>query len=235
MAKAWDQWKVLQHGALEQLADNLWRVEGALPGMPLRRVMTVVRREDELVVHNAVCLDDSSMKRLDQAGVVTAILVPNGWHRLDARVWKQRYPSAKFYCPAGSRARVEQVVEVDGTYDSFPGSDDLRLEHLEGVRRAEGVMRVRSEDGITLVFNDVLFNMPHLPGLQGLVMRLMGSSGGLRVTRFSRLMMVKDRGALRAHLQRLAAEPELRRIIVSHHEMLRQEPARALARVADSL
>ncbi|MCL2723152.1 MAG: hypothetical protein FWD69_01825 [Polyangiaceae bacterium] len=33
MAKAGDEWKVLRHGAIEQLAENLWRVSGDLPGM----------------------------------------------------------------------------------------------------------------------------------------------------------------------------------------------------------
>ena len=36
-------WRVLQHDAPQQLADNLWRVEGALDGMALRRCMVVVR------------------------------------------------------------------------------------------------------------------------------------------------------------------------------------------------
>ena len=235
MPKAWDQWKVLQHGALEQLADNLWRVEGSLPDMPLHRVMTIARRGDELVIHNAVCVDESSMKRIELAGVPAQLIVPNGWHRLDARVWKQRFPQAKLYCPAGSRKRVEQVVAVDGTYDAFPNSEDVRLEHLQGVREAEGVMTVRSADGVTLVFNDVLFNMPHQPGLQGWVLRLMGSSGGPRVTRFVRLVMVKDRRALRANLERLAETRDLRRIIVSHHEMINESASEVLRRVASRL
>ena len=66
MAKAHDTWKVLPHRPIEVVADNLWRVEGKLETMPLKRVMTIARREDgQLVVHNAMALDPESMARID--------------------------------------------------------------------------------------------------------------------------------------------------------------------------
>ena len=80
MVKAYETWKVLPHLPIEHLADNLWRVQGGLEGMPLKRVMTVVRRQDGgLVIHNAIALDDASMAELDAWGPVTALLVPNGF------------------------------------------------------------------------------------------------------------------------------------------------------------
>jgi hypothetical protein len=235
MFAAWEDWKVLAHCAIEEISDNLWRVEGSLPDMPLRRVMTVARRDNELLVHNAICLDEASMKRMEQWGTPHVLIVPNGWHRLDARVWKKRCPNAKVYCPSGARKRVEQVVAVDGDYSAFPNTDDVSVEYVQGVKEAEGVMKVRSSDGVTLVLNDVLFNMPHLPGMKGWVPRLMGSSGGPKVTRFCRLMMVKDRRALRDHFERLASLPDLKRIIVSHHEMIRSDAPGVLERVAATL
>ncbi len=56
------EWRVLAHGPAEPLAENLWRVEGALPGMSLRRVMTVAKRTDgRLVVHSAIALEEGAM------------------------------------------------------------------------------------------------------------------------------------------------------------------------------
>ncbi len=76
-------------------------------------------------------------------------------------------------------------------------------------------MRVQGEQGATLVFNDLIFNLPHGAGLAGLIFRLMGSTGGPRVTRIGRLFVVRDRGALRAYLEKLAADPKIERIIMA--------------------
>lgn len=97
-------------------------------------------------------------------------------------------------------------------------------------------MIVRGAGSTTLVFNDALFNMPHVPGVQGFVLRhVTQSSGGLRVSRVFRMLAMKDKAAFAADLSALSATPNLRRIIVSHHETLEDEPGAALARVASAL
>ena len=237
MAKANLTWKVLPHGPVEKLGPRLWRVEGALEGMPLKRVMTVVKRADgTLVVHNAMALEEASMDELDAHGPVAAIVVPNGYHRLDAPAFKQRYPTAKVYCPSGARAKVEEVVPVDGDYAALGDDGVVRAETLEGTGATEGVLVVRDADGATLVFNDVVFNMPHAPGFSGFVLRhFTASSGGPRISRVARLFVVKDKAALRAHLERLAGTPNLVRAIVSHHETITGEVDRTLREVAATL
>jgi hypothetical protein len=102
----------------------------------------------------------------------------------------------RVHCPAGARPRVERVVRVDGTYEDFAGDAAVRPDHVDGIRDAEGVIRVASEDGTTLVFNDILFNMPHLGGLGGLFVRFIGSSGGPRVSRTGRFFLLRDARAL---------------------------------------
>lgn len=217
MSKRPRGWKVLPHGPLTELAENLWRVEGSLEGMPLRRVMTIARRNDgSLVVHNAIALEPAAMAEVEAKGPVAAIVVPNGWHRLDARAFVERYPNAKVFCPAGARKRVAAEVAVDGTYEDWPTGGAVALEPLDGVR-VEGVMRVRSSDGTTLAFADLVFNQPRLPGAFGFVYHhVVRSSGGPKVPLIARLMMIDDRRALRAHLERLADTPDLRRVVVMH-------------------
>jgi hypothetical protein len=223
-------WTVLPHRPIEKLAENLWRVEGDLGGMPLKRVMTIAKRPDgDLVVHNAIALDEAAMKEIDAWGPVSTIIVPNGFHRIDAPRFKTRYPSAKVYCPSNARSKVEKVLPVDGTYDEFPNDASIRIDHLEGLGATEGVMTVRSNDGATLVFNDAIFNMPHIGGFQGWVFKnVTKSSGGPRVTRIAKMFLVKDKPAFSAHLSRLAETDGLRRIIMSHHEAITSEPAAAL-------
>jgi len=235
MPKAFDAWNVLSHRPLQEHAENLWSVEGALPGMGLLRRMTLVRRPSgALVIHNAIALEEDLMQKLEAWGKPEIIVVPNGWHRLDCVAYKQRYPNAKIACPAGSRKNVEQVVAVDLTYPEVPSDETVSFEHLDGTRDAEGVMRVRSPDGTTLVFNDAVFNVPHLPGVMGLVMRAMGSTGGPKVTRVARLLLIKDKRALRAHLERLAGEKP-RRIIPGHGGVIEGAAADVLSQIAASL
>ncbi len=220
MAKALDTWHVMPHGELTQYAENLWSIEADVPDMPLKRRMTLVKRANGgVVVHSAIALEDALMTRIDSWGKVDTIVVPNGWHRLDAPMFKKRYPDAKVVCPRGSRKKVEEVVAVDADYESCDSDDSVSFEHLAGTKDAEGVLRVRSKDGVTLVFNDVLFNVPHLPGVQGFVLKLLGSTGGPKVTRIGKLFVVRKKAALKAHLTRLIAD-DLVRLIPGHGDVI---------------
>jgi hypothetical protein len=83
MAVCFTEWTVLPHEPVQKLAENLWRVEGAL-GKSNRRAMSVVRlRDGRLIVHNAIALDEPEMQELEAWGEVAAILVPNAARALD--------------------------------------------------------------------------------------------------------------------------------------------------------
>lgn len=237
MVKVNRTWRVLDHGPIERLENNLWMVTGSVPGMDLKRVMTVIRLDDgRLVIHSAIAVDDGAVAEIEAWGRPAVLLVPNGYHRLDAPAYLDRYPDLEVRCPKGARPKVEAVVRVDGDYDGFDGGPTVRLEHLDGVRKAEGVVTVRSDDRATVILNDAVFNSPHGSGLLGFILRyIMGSTGGPRVTRLFRVLAVKDRDALRRQLERLADTPALKRIIVSHHIPITDEPAATLRRVAAAL
>jgi hypothetical protein len=230
------EWTVMPHGPIERLADNLWRVRGELARMPIGRVMTLARRSDgAVVIHNAIALEEPLMAEIEAWGRPGMILVPGRFHRLDAAIFAARYPDARVLCPAGARRKVAQVVRVDGDYGDFSPDRDVSLAHFDGTRDREGVLEVRSSDGVSLVVNDLLFNLPPMPGLLGLMFRLDGATGRPRVPRASRLLLIKDRAAFRAHLERLAASPELRRVIVSHGDTLVDDPAAVLRAAAAEL
>ena len=233
-----DTWQVHPHGPLEPLAENLWRVQGTLPRMSLERVMTVVRLSTgALVVHSAIALAEDAQRQLEALGTPTWLLVPNGYHRLDAPAYKKRYPALRVLCPRGSRAAVQQKVPVDGTYEDFPADDALQLETLHGVAEVEGALRVRSRDGTSVVLNDVVFNMDRRRDVLGrLFTTLMGSAPGPRVSRLARLALVKDARALKADLERYAALPDLVRLLVSHDKVAHGgDAAQALRQAATYL
>jgi hypothetical protein len=103
-------------------------------------------------------------------------------------------------------------VEVTGDFSSMTNDGVLQVEHLEGMKDAEGVLRVNSNDEVTLVFNDALLNMESQGFFKDLFLAPVGK---LSVPRFSRLMWLRDRRALASQLGRLSADG-LRRVIVGH-------------------
>jgi hypothetical protein len=238
MAKANKEWTVRAHEPLQKLAENLWWVRGSLPGMSLKRVMAIGRLPDGgLVIHNGIALEEAAMREIEAWGTPRYLVVPNGGHRLDAPAYKQRYPALSVLAPKGSRARVEEVVAVDGSYEDFPANETVWFQTLAGVAEAEGVMFVRSADGVTVVLNDAVFNMDRKRDPLGfLFTTLLGSAPGPRVSRLAKLLFIKDRKALRADLERLALMPDLTRLIVAHEKVATgREAAEALQRAATYL
>jgi hypothetical protein len=233
MPKAFDTWQVFPHRPIEKLEPNLWRVEGDLPAGNGNRVMTLARMDDGgLVIHNAIALEEDLMKEIESFGTPRVLVVPNGFHRLDAAVFKKRYPDLKVVCPGGARKKVEQVVAVDASYATAPSDHSVRLFHLDGTKELEGVMEVKSGESTTLVFNDAVNNLPKLGGLFGF---MLSPTGKPAVPRIARWMMIKDKQAFRTHLEKLAATPSFRRMIVSHGAMMADAPGDTLRKVAVEL
>lgn len=236
MGNAVEGWTVVGEPAIEEVSDALWIVRGHVPKLPLGRLMIVARMEDgRLLVHNAIALPPAQQQRLDRFGEVGFIVVPSAFHRIDAKRYATRYPDAEIVCPAGAKAKVEEVVPVDLTYDMFEGDTIASLRHVAGVGDKEGVLTVNDGGARTLVFNDLLFNLDHIPGFFGLVSRIIGSTGGPRVTWLFRRAALQDGEALRVFLQRLSATEGLVRIVPGHGTIITETPAQTLAAVAERL
>lgn len=237
MATNHTEWKTLAHGPIEKLADNVWRVVGALPNGPLKRVMTVVRMADGgLLLHSVIALDEATMPELEALGRPAVMVVPNGFHRIDAPRYKARYPQLKVFCPRAATADVASRVHVDGDYSAIPQDATLTAAHFDGTHDREGVLTVRSADGVTVVLNDILFNADDAPGFTGFVFKhITASTGGPKVSRIAKLFLVKDRAAVKAQFEQLAALEGLKRVVVSHDRVITDDPAGTLRAVAAAL
>jgi len=79
---------------------------------------------------------------------------------------------------------------------------------------------VRLGDGRLVVHNAIclaVMNVRPASGFMGFIMGLVGFTGdGPKVSGPAKFFIVKDKAALRANLERLAALPNLSRVVVSH-------------------
>mgnify|MGYP001595310631 CR=1 FL=1 len=225
MAAGFTEWTLLPHEPIEKLTENLWRVEGTMPGGN-KRVMTLARLADgRLVMHNAIALEDELMAEVDAFGELAAILVPNAFHRQDAFIMKARYPNAKVYAPSGSRAGVAKAVAVDGTYDDVPSDSTVKCRHLDGFPK-EGVLSVTSADGVSHIFCDAVLHTPEKAKFP--FSFLLAPLGRPAVPRATRWLFTKDNTVLGADLRKLAGVDGLKRVIVGHGPTTDTDAAAAL-------
>ena len=97
------------------------------------------------------------------------------------------------------------------------------LAPLAGVPAEAVFIHAAPDGGETLVFNDGFMNLPaRLPGFKGWVVKLIGSTGGPKVTWTARTFLVKDRRAYAAQLRQLAARPALARVVPGHGAVFRE-------------
>ena len=238
MTETLQPWKVLPHGKLCEIDENLLTVTGtiAMPLMELPRRMTVVRLNDSrLVIYSAISLDEAEMRALEDYGQPAWLIVPNDHHRLDAAAWKQRYPQIRVVAPEGSRKKVAEAVPVDSSAPRF-GDPNVRFVIVPGTRAHEAALVVETRTGTTLVLNDVVANIRNARGFGGWLLELMGFAGDEpHVPRPVSLMMIDDKAALRTQLLAWAAIDSLNRILVSHGDPIEANPQQALRELAQSL
>jgi hypothetical protein len=238
MTKPFKHWKVLPHGKLKQIDDNILTVTGDIhmPLMDLPRRMTVVRLSDSrLVVFSAIALDEDEMAELEAYGRPAYLIVPSDKHRLDAKIWKDRYPGMRVVAPEGARAKVERVVPVDTTAPRFD-DPSLHFVTVPGTREHEAALVVGTPNGTTLVLNDVVGNIRNATGFGGWLLRLAGFAGKeAQIPKVVKMAMNEDTKALRAQLLQWAEIESLRRILVAHGSPIDDNPRQTLRDLAGSL
>jgi hypothetical protein len=232
------EWKVLPHGPVTAVGERIVTVQGDIP-MPLgkfpRRMTVVGLSRNRSAIFSAVALNETAMKRIEEVGKPSFLIVPNGHHRLDARIWKKRYPKLKVMCPPRARKSVGEAVPVDST-DDILSDRDADFVVVGGTGESEAALLVRRENGTTLVVNDVIANVRHPRGLGAkIIARLFGFGvKGPQVPRVVKRAMIKSERQLAAQLREWAKIDALRSLIPSHGEIV-DRPSAFLEKLAADL
>lgn len=239
MAKPFTEWTVLPHGKLTRLDDNLLSVTGVLRMPPMgdvMRRMTVVRLADyRLVVYSAIALDVAEMCALEAFGDPAYLVVPNDIHRMDAKIWKDRYPGIRVIAPPGAREKVEEIVPVDATLVDF-GDPAVQFVVVPGTGQREAALVVETSTGTTLVLNDLIFDIANRDGVMGWLFKAIGMTGDEpHIAPVVKMRLVKDEEALREQLEYWSKLPRLNRVIISHGGIIAEAPQEVLGRIAHDL
>ena len=239
MPQPFESWRVLPHSQLSLVENNLLTVVGDLP-MPLGgfpRRMTAARLGDgRLVVFSAIALEEYEMNALEKFGLPTFLIVPSELHRMDAKIWKARYPRLLVLAPEGAHEKVSEVVRVDASAFDFRDSS-VRFITVPGTDAHEAALVVESAGGTTLVLNDLIWNIDNRPGFGGWLMKISGMTGERPHLPPSLVAhkSIRDKPALRLQLETWAALPSLKRIIVSHGAIIDRNPSGILLDLAKQL
>ena len=238
MAKPFQHWTVLPHGKLIHVEDNILTVTGLLhmPMGDVERRMTVVRLADgDAVIYSAIALDEPQMAALEAFGIPRYLVVPNDIHRMDVKAWKERYPELTVIAPPHARRKVQELVPVDATAVDFP-DPAVQLAMVRGTDGREFALIVRNENATTLVLNDIVFNLTTRPGLRGWLFEKLGMTGDRpHIPPLVKARQVKDTHELAEQLERWAHLPNLKRVIISHGDIIANDPSLVLHRIAKQL
>ena len=237
MPKIHETWTVLPHGPVTSIGAGLLTVDGDIP-MPLGnfpRRMTAVRLSGgRALIWSAMALDENGMAAVEALGKPSFLVVPNPGHRLDAKIFKQRYPEIAVVTPPGAQSAVEEVVPVDSTDGDF-GDPEVHFIIVDGTARKESALIVERPGHTTLITNDIIGHVTHPRGIGARIMaRLFGY--GVHRPQVPRTVrrFITDRKALAAQLRQWAELPNLKRLIVSHGTPI-AAPAADLRRLAGEL
>jgi hypothetical protein len=177
----------------------------------------------KLALVSPVPIDDARAAAIAELGSVAFLIAPNLLHHLYLEAAATRYPDARVLAPSGLRAKrpglpsysaldhvvppelaaAVEVVPVEGA----PGLDEFGFFH-----RATR----------TLVLTDLVFNIRRPQGLLAhLLLALGGAHGRLASSRALRVL-VKDRAAARASVERLLALP-FETLVLAHGDIVEHD------------
>ena len=218
MPRARRPWKVTRHDAIEKLDDNLWTVNGDLPGLPsARRRMFIVRRStgDLLFAGAAIPLEESALAEVLAWGRPAVLVVPHHWHMIDADAFAKRLGLA-VHGPEACATKTARRTTMAGSVETISPIWRSPSRPVAGVTTGEPTLIVRSGGGArtSLLVADVIQNTP--PDTLNWFFRLCGLGGGPKVTTPFRLFFLRDRAALRQQLERWSTLPNLCRLVPCH-------------------
>ena len=226
-------WTVTRHDPIEKLEDNLWTVEGDVPGVPIKRRMFIVKRSDGTLLFFgcAIPLEDDLLADIGAWGRPSILIVTHDQHMIDARPFAEKL-KLRVYGPKECEHKIRQRADIAGMLEDVPKDASVEIVPVGGAKTGEPVAIVRSAGGkrVTLLVSDAVQN--NSKASLGLFPRLCGFAGGPKVVPLFKMLFVKDKAALRKQVSEWAELPGLARVMFCHGDPVNEGAAAALKTAA---
>jgi hypothetical protein len=236
MVKSPRPWTVTAHDPIEKLDDNLWAVQGDVPGIPFKRRMFIIKRSDGTLMFFgcAVPLEDELLDELRAWGRPSMLVIPHDQHMIDAQPFAEKL-GLQIYGPETCVSRMRTRADIAGTLEDVPLDPDVELVPVAGAKNGEPAAIVRSGGGqrVSLLVSDAIQN--NARESLGLLPRLCGFAGGPKVVPVFKMMFLKDRGALKRQLSEWGDLPGLARVVPCHGDAVTKGASEALKAAAAGL
>ncbi len=230
--------------AAERIDSSLYSATSSLFSLRrLRRMTVAVLPTDEVLVFSPICLSEAEMAKLfPPTKKVGFIVAPNGWHRLDTALYRDRFPGALVLAPEKSVAAVSERCPVNDSAESYfanhpqLGISTIPVPFKESQSIQECILNVplASSDGKkrALLVGDVFQNVDTsvLSSWLSPLMRWYGvagsDTGALQISRGFRWMLKPDEKE--AFLTGLAdlcrRDPSIKWVVMCHGEPVKASP-----------
>jgi len=115
--------KVLAHGNIKKVFDNIWFVQGTvkmpmLMPMKISRSMTIIKNpsNNELTIINSMRLSDEGLSELEKMGQVTNVIRIAGFHGRDDGFYRERYGAKIFAIKGQVYSRKMDKMKKEDAY-----------------------------------------------------------------------------------------------------------------------
>jgi hypothetical protein len=208
---------------MRSLGPNLWIVDRPqrFYGLEVGTRMSVIRLDDgSLLLHSPVVLDPDLRRELDAIGRVRFAVAPNRVHHLHAGEVAQVYPEARLWIGPGLERKRPDLKFVAILDDEAPAEWRGQVDQtfFRG-RPYENEVVFLHRASRTLIMCDLAFNFGPKTALPTRVlMTLIRSYGHFGPSTLDPLL-IRDRPAARASLERILAW-DFDRVVVAHGDVL---------------
>jgi hypothetical protein len=225
--------KIFPHRSFVQIAPGLWQLEGSLP-FPLKRNMTVVKLSGGgLLIYSAIALDAAGFTELEKLGNPEIIVVPQPFHVMDLAFYKQRYPKLKVLGP--KQGEEFNGVRVEADVVAALTDANVTASLAPGLKNPEVHLKIKVPGGYALCVCDIFAGENcYAPGIGASIFKwILGTSNdGFGIAKIVKWRQIADRAAVKNWVLGLAADQQLKMVLVCHGEPFKGDMAAAMQQAA---
>jgi len=233
MPKAPRPWIVTRHDPIEKVEDNLWTVQGDVPGVPIKRRMFIIKRSDGTLLFFgcAIPLEDDLLGEISAWGRPAILVVTHNQHMIDARPFAEKL-KLSVYGPRQCEVKIRQRADITGFLEDVPKDAAVDILPVAGAKTGEPAAIVRSAGGqrVTVLFSDAVQN--NSKASLGLVPRICGFAGGPKVVPLFKMLFTNDKAALKRQVVEWSELPGLARLMFCHGDTVTDGAAAGLKAAA---